>query len=350
MSSSSPKKTPCVADSCKSLGILKCEGCSQIFCRKHVNEHRDALSHQWDEIVLEHDTLKQTINKQNDEENNHQALLEQIDQWERVSIVKIQQTAEEARQQVKRSVNSETTSKELQNLGEQLREAQIDDDYVETDLRRWTAVLENLKHDIHKPSPVITICEDSTETLVARMSVSITEQQTKFDELFGELYGQIRVENKGHVAKHYGEKKSNAFVRGRGEYSSGKHRILFIINKQTASCDILFGIVSKQMCLSRLGDDSERSIFGWWSNDEICPRNISFNANKTVQDLKDKTTLEIDLLLDCDKQTISYFNVRTRATRELNIDIKKCPFPWQLVFNLYNGGDQVRLIPSHKTD
>jgi len=64
MSSSSTKKTPCVADSCKSLGILKCEGCSQIFCRKHVNEHRDELSHQWDEIVLEHDTLKQKINKQ----------------------------------------------------------------------------------------------------------------------------------------------------------------------------------------------------------------------------------------------------------------------------------------------
>jgi hypothetical protein len=104
-SSSTTKKTPCATDSCKSLGILKCEGCSQIFCRIHVNEHRDELSHQWDEIVLEHDTLKETINKQNDEQNNHQVLLEQIDRWERDSIVKIQQTAQEARQQIKRLIN-----------------------------------------------------------------------------------------------------------------------------------------------------------------------------------------------------------------------------------------------------
>ncbi len=43
--------------------------------------------------------------KQNDEQNNHQVLLEQIDRWERDSIVKIQQTAQEARQQIKRLIN-----------------------------------------------------------------------------------------------------------------------------------------------------------------------------------------------------------------------------------------------------
>ncbi len=107
MASSSSTKAPCGTCDCKSLGILKCEGCSQIFCRKHVNEHRDMLSHQLDEIVLEHDTIQQMITEQNDQENNHHSLLDKIDKWEKDSIVKIQQTAEEVRQQVKTLIASQ---------------------------------------------------------------------------------------------------------------------------------------------------------------------------------------------------------------------------------------------------
>ena len=101
MASSSSTKAPCVTHGCKSLGILKCEGCLQIFCRQHVNEHRNLLSHQLDEIVLGHDTLQQTIATENEQEKNRQSLLEQIDKWERDSIVKIERTAEELRQQIK---------------------------------------------------------------------------------------------------------------------------------------------------------------------------------------------------------------------------------------------------------
>ncbi len=39
-------------------------------------------------------------------------------------------------------------SKELQNLGERLCKARIDDDYVETDLRAWSVTLEKLPHDV----------------------------------------------------------------------------------------------------------------------------------------------------------------------------------------------------------
>jgi hypothetical protein len=65
------------------------------------------LSHQLDEIVLEHDTIQQMITEQNDQENNHHSLLDKIDKWEKDSIVKIQQTAEEVRQQVKTLIASQ---------------------------------------------------------------------------------------------------------------------------------------------------------------------------------------------------------------------------------------------------
>lgn len=105
MAAFSAEKPPCATCACKSLGILKCEGCLQIFCRKHINEHRDMLSQQLDEIVVQHDTLQQMIINKYDQEDNHYSLLNQIDQWEKDSIIKIQQTAEETRQQIKISLN-----------------------------------------------------------------------------------------------------------------------------------------------------------------------------------------------------------------------------------------------------
>ncbi|CAF1241886.1 unnamed protein product [Rotaria sordida] len=54
-------KAPCIACGNKSAGIFRCEGCLQVFCRKHLNEHRDFLSHQLDEIAQEHDILQQII-------------------------------------------------------------------------------------------------------------------------------------------------------------------------------------------------------------------------------------------------------------------------------------------------
>jgi hypothetical protein len=107
MASSSTTKAPCATCANKGVGIFKCEGCAQIFCRKHVIEHRDTLSHQLDEIVLEHDTLQQTTVEYKDKQTHCHSLIKQIDKWERDAIEKIQQTAEEARQQVNKLTSSQ---------------------------------------------------------------------------------------------------------------------------------------------------------------------------------------------------------------------------------------------------
>jgi uncharacterized UBP type Zn finger protein len=107
MASASSSKAPCATCGNKGVGIFKCEGCAQGFCRKHVIEHRDTLSHQLDEIVLEHDTLQQTIVEHLDKQNHHHPAIEQIDKWERDAIEKIRQTAAEARQQVIKSTGSQ---------------------------------------------------------------------------------------------------------------------------------------------------------------------------------------------------------------------------------------------------
>jgi hypothetical protein len=104
MASSSSSKSPCATCGNKTVGVFKCEGCWQTFCRKHYNEHRYFLAHQLDEIILEHDTLRQMIVEQTGKQNDHHHFIQQINKWEKDSIMKIQQTAEETRQQVEKIV------------------------------------------------------------------------------------------------------------------------------------------------------------------------------------------------------------------------------------------------------
>lgn len=99
MASASTLKTFCTTCGNKAIGIFKCEGCGKTFCRKHANEHRDVLNRQLDEIVLDFDVLQQAIVDTNDLINCH-PVLQEIDKWEKESVEKIHQMANEARQRL----------------------------------------------------------------------------------------------------------------------------------------------------------------------------------------------------------------------------------------------------------
>lgn len=118
MASSTSVKAPCATCGSKATGIFKCEGCGQVFCRKHVIEHRDILTQQLDEIVLEYDSLQQAMAESKDNSSRKQQnnpLIKQIDQWEQDSIAKIHQMANEARQQVTKLSSSSTGKQRAEN-------------------------------------------------------------------------------------------------------------------------------------------------------------------------------------------------------------------------------------------
>src|SRR5689334_1954081 len=91
----------------KSGGILTCNGCERTFCGKHVIEHRQELANQLDEIMQEHDLLRQELSRSSDEH----FLLEQINKWEKESITKIQIAAEAARADLREMI--EKTKEQL---------------------------------------------------------------------------------------------------------------------------------------------------------------------------------------------------------------------------------------------
>lgn len=108
MAASSISKAPCATCDCKAIGVFKCEGCGQVFCRKHVGEHREILNHQLDEIVIEFDGLQQFVAENNDRVRQQHILIAEVNKWEQDSIEKIRQTANEARQQLNALIESST--------------------------------------------------------------------------------------------------------------------------------------------------------------------------------------------------------------------------------------------------
>ncbi len=349
---------PCIKCANKGIGIFKCQGCSNVFCRKHASEHRINLSHQLDEIVHEHDQLHQLIHQEN---HDFHPLIHQIDQWEQNSIQKIRQIAENIRKEIIEYIKSqkgkiekdiyptnsiycvciETSSETLKYLSQRLRKAREEDDYVENDLQLWSMKLENLKRDLTTVNSTLMLREEPKSTLITKIQLTSIKQEIFSNEIFLRSVGDLHIEDNSQLAIHGNQKRSDAFLCGQNEYTKGKHKIRFIINKKDAEYITTFGIASMQ---------SQLSVYGWSSDDQTVGGSYSQSENNSHQhDMKGEIILQIEFTIDCDNRKISYFNERTQCTKEMNVDLNLCPFPWQLYFYLYDTGDRVRLLAPNRT-
>jgi hypothetical protein len=93
------------------------------------------------------------------------------------------------------------------------------------------------------------------------------------------------------------------------------------------------------------GKKTKYEGYGWSNMDGIFGPNEDMLVDNNYQDMKDQTKFEIELELDCDNRKISYVNQGTKNRREMNVNISKCPFPWQVEFYMFAVGDYVRLLP-----
>ena len=146
----------------KEKATFRCAGCLREFCHKHLGDHRQELHKQLDEIEVDRDVFRQSLTEQMEQPNNH-IMIQQIDKWERSSIKKIRQTAEETRQILLK--NSGTYRQQLETkldrLTNQLRESREEDDFNEINLRQFGEELKRLTYELTKPAN-ISIREDAT--------------------------------------------------------------------------------------------------------------------------------------------------------------------------------------------
>ena len=151
------KKPCCKCD--KDRRTLTCDGCHRSFCFTHVDEHRQELAQEMDNIGQQHDILQRDLR----EENVSKTLSAQIDRWERKSIEKIQVAAAIARDDLKKLTNDslDLLSQTMNKLTVELKSSRENNEYTEIDLDRWTKQLQELRKEYEK-SLSIELSKDSS--------------------------------------------------------------------------------------------------------------------------------------------------------------------------------------------
>lgn len=146
----------------KEKRTVRCEGCSKILCYHHLEDHREELNKQLDDVEVSRDAFQQLLIDETSQPDNH-PLMRKIDEWERDSIKKIRQTANELRQQLSKYTSGHITQieVELDRLTNQLHHSRDENDFVETDLNHWKAEINRLEEELINPSN-ITLQQDST--------------------------------------------------------------------------------------------------------------------------------------------------------------------------------------------
>ncbi|CAF2118321.1 unnamed protein product, partial [Rotaria magnacalcarata] len=66
----------------KNGGIFFCNGCQRTLCFKHVNEHRDEIEKQFEDLINQKNQIENDISIRDDS----QYLFNEIEQWKRENI------------------------------------------------------------------------------------------------------------------------------------------------------------------------------------------------------------------------------------------------------------------------
>ena len=160
----------------KDKATLRCGGCLQEYCFNHSLDHRQKLNKQLDDIEINRHQFRQILLQQTIDPEK-QVLIQQINEWEYESIIKIRQTAEEARQTLLKYTSNHVKQIEidLNKLNDHIKQSREDNDFYETDLKYWNDELKRLIKELDKPSNV-NLRQDTTP-FIYKISVGITESK-----------------------------------------------------------------------------------------------------------------------------------------------------------------------------
>jgi len=151
-----------------------CTGCSKYFCVDDLMKHREELKLQFHQIEDQRNQFAQTLD---DQKNNH-PLIQQITQWERISIEKIRQTAEEQRNLVQQY--SQIIQVKLRSFTEEMQNIVKTKDFNEIILKKLQIQLEDLKNQLYQTN-YIEIKQDSSSTFINKLLINITPTPTTTD-------------------------------------------------------------------------------------------------------------------------------------------------------------------------
>jgi hypothetical protein len=288
-----------------------------------------------------HDQLQQILDEQTKKPSHH-PLMKQINEWKQLSVEKIHQAADSAREQLIQLINTHARKMKetLERLTEQLRKARNDDQFFETDLKEWTKKLDALKKDLVTPQTINIRYDNNITSFISKILIDkITDVS---DECFEQALGNIQITNNGTIITH-NQTDSYASVRGQRDYSSGEYRLRFLIENLSGNKWVFFGVVSKSAPTSPTSSIG-KTAYGFSGENNVWHDGV--NTNKLNGYTSDFETNDIiELFISCDQRKIRLTNERRRGINTLDVDIAKCSFPWKLSVGLvYSPGECIRIL------
>ncbi len=134
----------------KGSGIYFCTGCNKNFCKKDFQNHRETLNNELYGIIEDRNILQEKMPNSTQQKDICSPLLLQIDQWQKATIEKVEQAAEQARQQVRQILNSKRTemTSEFEKFSQALVQLKETEDFAEQDLKKLKQTFTRLNQDL----------------------------------------------------------------------------------------------------------------------------------------------------------------------------------------------------------
>ncbi|CAF4685693.1 unnamed protein product [Rotaria sp. Silwood2] len=141
-----------------------CIGCKKYFCPKDFKEHEQELSIKFDnEIVRSHDELLDQIQKL--EKSNYFSLdlFDQIEEWKKIIINKIEKVAERAHHELIQLIDKQRIkiTKQLEPITKEIRYLQEEENFLENDIDRLKEKLEEIQKTLEQ-----FIQKDTNNTII----------------------------------------------------------------------------------------------------------------------------------------------------------------------------------------
>lgn len=134
--------------------VVHCDGCGAYFCFHCFKYHRDEISVQFEQIIVQHDHLQDIYGHQETLQEHH--LFSKIGAWEHDTIAKIKQAATAARDELRQLLceTNARTNKILDEVSQQLLMAKEVKNYTEIDLASWKKRLIDIQKEFETPLQV----------------------------------------------------------------------------------------------------------------------------------------------------------------------------------------------------
>ncbi|CAF4720693.1 unnamed protein product, partial [Rotaria sp. Silwood2] len=141
-----------------------CIGCKKYFCSMDFKEHERQLSIKFDnEIVRSHDELLDQIQKLEKSNSFSLDLFDQIEQWKKTTINKVEKAAEKAHHELVELIGKQRTiiTKQLKLITEEIRCCREEENFVENDIDRLKEKINEIKQKFEQFNQ-----KDTTQSII----------------------------------------------------------------------------------------------------------------------------------------------------------------------------------------